>query len=188
MYDTRPFLSLQILLLLCIVIPLLVGKDTFHVGQYALLLSSCSVLFSKSMRIWGDGPICGNGRKDDTREGGDCISPNGQNSDGPIQCRYSVRPSTSTTTVRTPIESTVSQHNYYSQHSDGPIQYGYSVSNYYGQHSDRPGKRKRPVSSQHTDHYFGRTLFCHVLSEFENIQSARDNPEQLRVAGSLKSV
>ena len=59
-----------------------------------------AMLFSKSMRMWWDcGPICGNGRKDDTG-GRYCISPNGQNSDGPIQCKSSHH---CTTMVRTPI-------------------------------------------------------------------------------------
>ena len=127
-----------------------------------------TMLFSKSMRMWWDcGPICGNGRKDDTG-GRYCISPNGQNSDGPIQCKSSHHYS----------DNTVLSHNY----------------NYnYGQPSDRPGKRKRPVSSQHTDHYFRRCALLYPLyfqscAELENFQSSQDNPRKLRVAGSVKSV
>ena len=52
----------------------------------------------------------------------------------------------------------------------------------YGQRSDRPGKRKRPVSSRHTDHYFRRALFYALLILCTVFQSSHDNPGQLRVA------
>ena len=69
------------------------------------------------------------------RHRGDCISPNGQNSDGPIQCGVSYCG-----------------------------QCRVSSDYYYGQHSDRPGKRKRPVSSEHTDHYFRRTTLFYAFN------------------------
>ena len=75
--DTRPFLSLQILLvLLCFVIPPLFSTLLYRIyiilEEYSTLVSRCTehsvvcvVLFPNSMRIWRGGTICGNGRKDE---------------------------------------------------------------------------------------------------------------------------